>query len=173
MKDSIQDRHFLWTGSPVVTFVLFEPTLIGLAIVTFIPPRLAIIWYRHSPPMEERNLLHEQSLQDRYHFVLDLLWIHKRQRIVVLHHQNRRALSPDAEHRPVYDIRETTLRVICNRFPEGSWIIPSAKEPSSASSKRCKIPDCSELGVNVTVPSNMRRECGKVFGLKVPNHSLR
>jgi len=64
-------------------------------------------------------------------------------------------LAPSPQHPPVYYINEGTLRIKCESFPVGSWIIMSSKEPSFPAAKANKKSRSPDPRTNPTVPLSM------------------
>jgi len=73
-------------------------------VFPLVPAYFAIVWDAHCPAVLKGDLLGEHSLERWYDFIFHFFSVHKCQRVVVLHHQEARALAPDAEHCAVYDV---------------------------------------------------------------------
>lgn len=95
-----------------------------------------------------------------------MLGVHEGDGVVFLGHDDGVVLTPDVEHRGVYYVGKTSLRVISNRRPEGVWIITSTEEPPFSSSKADKISPSLEVVSHSGLPSLVRRKGSKVLGLE-------
>jgi len=88
------------------------------------------------------------------------------QRVVIVHYQRYKSLSPDFEHCGVDNVCEGALWIICNSFSQSRRIISSSEEITLTSCKARNKARLSKLVVNCVLPTGMCGEGAEVFGLE-------
>jgi len=142
-NDSIQDSNLRLPGPLVWPGVIFEAVRVfgGVVIIkiALIPAYFAVVWDSHDATSVEfygdREVGHDLRDDDVFVF----LGVHESKGVMVVHHDGGDVLPPDVEHGLVYELSQTRLRVIGNRFPEGARIVASTKKPSFSSKKADKV----------------------------------
>lgn len=68
-------------------------------------------------------------------FIFKGFGVHPSGSVVIVHHDDRASVAPDAEHGAVYYVGEGTLRIVSNCLSKSIWIVSSAKEGTFAPSE--------------------------------------
>ena len=169
-NESIQETNFLFPLSVVVAVEVFEPVWVRLLIIfALVPTCLAIVWDSEYAAVGKRNRDYKVFHKDWNHPVFVFLGIHKGKSVVVMHHDDGDALTPDIEHCLVNDFSQGGLRIVGNGFTECGWVRASAKEPAFAIHEGDEITFLAKGFIDVGLPALVGWEGFKVFGLELAN----